>query len=62
MQDAELDFGDFLDVNAAAGSGGCEASWPSASTEDIGHFKSASAVRDCITDEANTYFQQTAAF
>jgi hypothetical protein len=38
-----------------------EASWPTAPTEDIGHFKSASDVRDWITDEADRYFQQRAA-
>jgi hypothetical protein len=38
-----------------------EASWPNAPTEDVGYFKSASDVRDWITNEANEYFRQRAA-
>ena len=38
-----------------------EANWPSAPPEDVGHFKSASDVRDWIINEANEYFRQRAA-
>jgi hypothetical protein len=38
-----------------------EANWPNAPTEDVGHFKSASDVRDWITNEASEYFRQRAA-
>ena len=35
-----------------------EASWPNAPSEDVGHFRSASDVRDWIAKEATVYFQR----
>jgi hypothetical protein len=37
-----------------------EARWPNAPTEDVGHFYSASEVRDWIANSAIEYFSQRA--